>query len=296
MIKHNNSYKSSFYIKEMGKSRNTLLACFLGISIFAGVCNYRSKKTINWQGTKIADLETKIKKDFIANSENYLKLSNLLKDTSAFYSDSLGKISVLYNKNILEAKKLEKKVSELSKKINKNNFLKGLDKKYGSLVFSYDSLKNEKDKIFAFYQKEILKNKELTNLLLERRIPSENYGNSQFKSKKDFNVKNQNFFKNWKSLAPKLFSVDNESISFKDNDPENMEAFAVYPGTDPERVEPLKKISDGDKSATFAYPEKFLNEENCIIDVYAIDKNKNESGRRAIYKSGGVISRKEITD
>ncbi len=281
----------------MGKTTNVLLAAgLLGISIFAGVCTSKSKKTINWQGTKIAGLETKIKSDSIISYRKDSAFTELLKDTTLFYSDSLIKISETYNKNVLETEKLKKKVSELSKKIKKNNFLAGLDKKYPSLAFSYDSLKKEKDKLFAFYQKEISKNQELTNLLLEQGISSENYGSSSFSSKRNFKVKNRNFFKNWKSLAPKLFSVGEESVSFRDNDPEGMEAFAVYPGTDPERVEPLKKISDGDKSATFAYPKKFLEEENCIIDVYAIDINKNESGRRAIYKSGGVISRKEINE
>ncbi len=272
----------------MGKTTNILLAGFLGISIFAGVCTSKSnKKIINGQKIEISALETKIKKDSIADSKNYLKLSNLLKDTAIFYSDSLEKILTLYNENLSENEKLNKKVSWLSRKIKKDNALNGLEGSYNLLIKDYDSLKNEKDKLFALYQKEVFKNKGMS---------SENYGSSPFKSKRNFNVKNQNFFKIWKSIPPKLFSVGNESSSFKDNDPENMEAFAVYPGTDPERVEPLKKISDGDKSATFAYPEKFLNEENCIIEIYAIDKNKNESGRHAIYKSGGVISRKEITD
>lgn len=273
----------------MGKTINFLFTGLLGISIFAGWCNYRGKKTINLQSTKITGLETKIERDSIANHKKDSAFSELLKDTTAFYSDSLIKISEAYNKNVLETKKLEKKVKELTGKIKKEKFMKGLEKKYGSLAFSYDSLKNEKDKISALYQKEISKN-------IEQGASSENYGNSSSKFKRNFKVKNKNFFKNWKSLAPRLFSVGNESISYSDNDSEGMEAFAVYPETNPERVEPLKKISDGDRSATFAYPEKFLNEENCVIEIYAIDKNKNESRRRAIYKSGGVISRKEITD
>lgn len=280
----------------MGKITNILLTGLLGISIFAGVCNYKSKKTITWQKTRITGLENKIKKDWVISYRKDSAFSKLLKDTTAFYSDSLGKIANLYNKNILETEKLNKKVSELSKKIKKNNFLKGLDKKYPSLAFSYDSLKNEKDKLFAFYQKEISKNQELTNSLLEQGISSENYGSSSFKSKRNFKVKNQNFFKNWKSLAPRLFSVGNESISYKDYAPDSMEAFAIYPETNPERLEPLKKISEGDRSATFAYPEKFEKEENCIIEVYAIDKHKNKSGKHTIYKSGGIISRKEISE
>ncbi len=296
MIKHNNSYKHSAHIKIMGKTTNILLAGFIIFSGLVGVCNYRGKKTINLQSTKITGLETKIERDSIANHKKDSAFSELLKDTTAFYSDSLIKISEAYNENILETKKLEKKVKELTGKIKKEKFMKGLEKKYGSLAFSYDSLKNEKDKLFAFYQKEISKNQELTNLLLGQGISSENYGNSSFKSKRNFKVKNRNFFKNWKSLAPRLFSVGNESLSFKDNAPDSMEAFAVYTETNPERIEPLKKISDGDKSANFAYPEKFLNEENCIIEVYVIDKHKNKSGRYTIYKSGGVISRKEITD
>lgn len=297
MIKHNNSYKRPAHLKNMGKTTNILLGSLLGISIFIGVCNNKIKLTkFNEKENRITGLETKIQKDFLESLKKDSAFSKLLKDTTAFYSDSLGKIANLYNKNILETERLNKKVSELSKKIKKDNFLKGLDKKYNFLSHSYDSLKNEKDKLFAFYQKEISKNHELTNLLLEQGLSSENYGSSSFKSKRNFKVKNQNFFKNWKSLAPRLFSIGNESISYKDYAPDSMEAFAVYPETNPERVEPLKKISDGDKSANFAYPEKFLNEENCIIEVYAIDKHKNESGRRAIYKSGGIISRKEITD
>ena len=271
----------------MGKLSNTLIGISLLGLIFLGVCN---KKGLN----KITGLETKIKNDSIASSKDYYMLSKLLKDTTLFYSDSLGKISNLYNKNILETEKLNKKVSELSRKIKKHNFLKGLEGNYNFLANKYDSLKNEKDKLFVLYQKEISKNQELTNLVLENGISSENYGSSSFKSKKNFNVKNQNFFRNWKSLAPKLFSISEESISFKDNDPKEMEAFALYHETG--RLEPLKKISEGDKLASFAYPQKFLELQEGAIDVYAIDKNKNESGRRAIYKLGGIISRKEIID
>lgn len=258
---------------------NIFLAGFLGISIFAGICNNK-KKVFN-----ISALETKIKNDSITGSENYLKLSELLKDTAIFYSDSLGKILNLYNENLLENEKLNKKVSWLSKKIKKDNALQGLEGSYNLLIKDYDNLKNKNDKLFALYQKEISKNQGAS---------SENYGNYPFETKRNFNVKNQNLFRNWKSIPPKLFSIGEESISFKDNDPKEMEAFALYHETG--RLEPLKKISEGDKLTTFAYPFKFLELQEGAIDVYAIDKHKNESGKRTIYKSGGVISRKEITN
>ena len=274
----------------MGKLSNTLIGISLLGLIFLGVCN---KKGLN----KITGLETKIKNDSIASSKDHYMLSKLLKDTTLFYSDSLKKTLNLYDKNLLESEKLNKKVSELSRKIKKHNFLKGLEGNYNFLVNKYDSLKNEKDKLFVLYQKEISKNQELISLLTENtNLSGDKYSNFQQseKTKKNFNVKNQNFFRNWKSLAPKLFSVSEESISFKDNDPKEMEAFALYHETG--RLEPLKKISEGDKLASFAYPQKFLELQEGAIDVYAIDKNKNESGRRAIYKSGGIISRKEIID
>ena len=271
----------------MRKATNILLTGLLGISIFAGVCNYKSKKTITWQKTRITGLETKIKKDFISNLRKDSAFSKLLDDTTIFYSDSLMKISNLYNKNILENKKLNKKVSELSNKLKRNNFIKGLDKKYNFLAHDYDSLKNEKDKLFAFYQKEISKNQELTNLALEKGISSENYRNSSSKNK--FNVKNQNFFRSWKSIPPKLFSIGKESISFKDNDSEDMEAFARYESG---RLIPLKKLDDSDKCSSFYLP--YIDFSKGTIIVYAIDKDKNQSKEYPIYFYGGNVSKNKI--
>lgn len=285
----------------MGKKTNVLLGIALAGLIALGWCNNKGKKIIDEKEIKIDSLETKIKDVLTIGHKKDLtlyKLSKSLMDTTAFYSDSLKKTLFLYNNFKSETKSFRNNYFGLLNKLNK------IEKEKRELLTqlkNYDSQKQKEiEKKDGEYS--ILGNKynELLNLYekksAEKVIEKEINAYSRETNKRSFNIKNQNIFRNWKSLAPKLFSVGEESIIFKDNAPESMEAFAIYPETDPKRIEPLKKISGGDKSSNFAYPKKFLDEENCIIEVYAIDKHKNESGRRTIYKSGGVISRKEIVD
>src|SRR3989344_5189477 len=99
----------------MGKVvRNTILGASLVGLCFLGWCNRSAK--INEKEDTIAGLETRIKKDSV--------YSELLKDKIVSYSDSIHELSVRYNKNFSNNEKLNKRVSELSKLINKNNFLK----------------------------------------------------------------------------------------------------------------------------------------------------------------------------
>lgn len=261
----------------MGKKINVLLGISLAGLCFFGWCNRKGQNTITEQQTNITGLETKVKK--------YSEFSERLKEKLFFYSDSLGKTIRLYNGSVSENEKLNKKVSELSKRIKKEG-------RYNFLASKYDVLKNEKDKLFGLYQKEVSKNQELTSLLTKNSDFSKSkYSNSQQskEAKKKFNAKNQNFFRNWKSISPRLFSIGEESISFKDNDSKEMEAFARYESG---RLIPLKKLEDSDKCSSFYLP--YIDFDKGTISVYAIDKDKNQSKEYSIYISGGVVSKKKF--
>lgn len=267
----------------MGKAANLFLGIsLLGLSLL-GWCTHKKQEKIN-------ALETRIKNDSIADSENYLKLSNLLKDTTIFYSDSLEEILNLYKENLSENEKLNRKVSWLSKNIKKDNALEGFESKYNFLVKDYDSLKNERAKLFGLYQKEISKNQDLAGKLnnTETSYGTE-YSQQSEKTKKNFNVKNQNLFRSWKFIPPRLFGISGEFVSFKDNDPEKMEAFAKYKTG---RLVPLKRFDVSDKFGSFYLP--YIDFPKGIITVYAVDKDGNKSKEYPVYISDDFVSKKKF--
>ena len=270
----------------MNKIRNTLLGISLVGLCFLGWCTYKKGNTkINEQKGIITGLETKVK--------GYSGLFKKLEKEKTFYFDSLGKTIGLYNKNLLENEKLNKKVGELSKRTNKNNyskdnFSKGLEGKYNSLADKYNALETEKGKIYGLYQKEISKNQELgkNSTSTEKIYP--NIQQSK-ETKKKYNAKNENLFRNWKSISPRFFSVGEESISFKDNSPKDMEAFARY---ETGRLIPLKKVEDSDKCGIFYLP--YIDFHKGTIFVYAIDKDGNTSKEYPVYILDGIVSKKKI--
>mgnify|MGYP001618203279 CR=1 FL=1 len=124
----------------MGKSRNTFWITLLGMSVVTGlITNKMSCNKINKQEIVISSLETKIKNDSSTAFKNYSRLSNRLRDTAVFYSDSLGKVLTLYTKTHSENEKLNKKIRFLSGSGERD---KALEKKYGLLAKNYDNLKN----------------------------------------------------------------------------------------------------------------------------------------------------------
>ena len=278
-------------MKRMSKIRNVLLGASLAGLCLLGWCNRKGNITINEQKDKITGLEIKV--------DAYLGFFGMLNAKTVLYSDSVHKLSNLYNKNLLENDKLNKKVNELSKRTNGDNSLKGLREKYNSLSKRYNNLENsyepllkEKDKFYGLYQKEISKNKELTSLLGKNSVSTEKiYLNVQQSKEttKKYNAKNENLFRNWKSITPRFFSVGEESISFKDNSPEDMEAFARYESG---RLIPLKKIEDSDKCSSFYLP--YIDFNKGTIFVYAIDKDGNTSKEYSVYILDGIVSKKKI--
>lgn len=276
----------------MGKGTNIFLASLLGISIFVGVCNEkRNKNKVNKQEIKISELETKIENDSIANSKIYLKLSSLLKDTSIFYSDSLGKVLNLYNLTLSKNEKFNEIIKKLSYASKKTENLenKKFQEKYKNLENNYNFLTNDYDTLktnnINLREKYANLEKKFNKKLVEQEI------NSPSTNKKEisFNVKNQSLFRNWKSIPPKLFSVGKESISFKDNNPQNMEAFAKYESG---RLIPLKKLEESDKCSSFYLPPIDFDKGSLV--VYAIDKDGNQSKKHFIYISDNTISKKKI--
>jgi len=296
----------------MGKKIRILLGASIVGMGFLGWCTGKGNIKINEQKEKITGLEIKANEDslFIGSLKDNL---GSLKENIKSYSDSLDKTSNLYHQSLLENKKLNQKFGGLAKRANKDSSFEGLEEKYTSLVNKYnalknakgnysplkkdeyDALKNERDTFFGLYQKEISKNKELTSLLKEKgekdASSGKEYSNSQSskETKKKYNAKNQNLFRNWEFLSPKLFSVGEESVSFKDNDPKDMEAFAIY---NTGRLIPLKKLEETDKCSSFYFP--YIDFDKGTIAVYAIDKHKNKSSEYTIHISGGVVSKKKF--
>ncbi|HLD38464.1 MAG TPA: hypothetical protein VJA20_03410 [Candidatus Nanoarchaeia archaeon] len=273
----------------MGKITNILLGASLVGLCFLGWCTRKGSTKINEQKETIDSLETKV--------EKYSGFAKQLKEKVFFYSDSLGKTLGLYNGSIAENEKLNKKVGELSKRTNKNNYGKdnkysGLQGKYNSLANEYAALENEKGKVYGLYQKEISKNKELNSLLGKNSASTEKgYSNirQSTETKKKYNAKNENLLRNWKSISPRFFSVGEESVSFKDNSPESMEAFARY---ETGRLIPLKKIEDSDKCSVFYLPH--IDFHQGTIYVYAVDKDGNSSREHPVYILDGIVSKKKI--
>src|SRR3989344_6248810 len=293
MTKHINIYKCSQHIKTMGKTANIALGSLVGISILVGWCTTNLKQNvIKKQETRIDSLEKQINKDSIEDDERDLNLSKLSRDSSIFYSDSLKKISDLYSKSLLENKKLSYKIKDVFYNIKKTENLenKKSQERYGSLKNEYlilgkdyEALKND-----AAFLKEKNTGLEKNYNLLKEDYKKEQQKNAELISKnKDetqFNIKNQNFFKNWKSISPKFFGVSGKFISFKDNDPKKMEAFAAYESG---RIIPLKKLDDFDKCSGFYLPEINFREGQLI--VYAIDKDGNKSKEQILYISGDTV-------
>ncbi|MBI2057292.1 hypothetical protein HYT91_03490 [Candidatus Pacearchaeota archaeon] len=261
----------------MGKLENTLLVFSLIGLGFLGLCNYKKQNTISEQQTKITGLDSALRNYGV----KILTLSEKLKDTTAFYSDSLGKIGEVYKQVLLENENSNKKIAELSKKLKNIKFNEGIEKKYKILVNKHDSLEKKFSEIKRVYEKE------MSQKIIEREINS--YLSDEENKKISFNVKDKSFFSNWKFIPPRLFGIGGESISFKDNDPKDMEAFAKYESG---RLIPLKKLDDSDKCSSFHLP--YIDFQKGTIIVYAIDKDGNKSKENKIYISGGVISKKKF--
>ena len=263
----------------------------VGLCAF-GWCGIKGNIKISEQKETVYGLGNKIKRDSV--------FSEKLKKSMFFYADSLAKTRGLYKRSVAENEKLNKKNNELFKIIKKDNFLKGLEGKYNLLSNRYNVLKNEKDNLANKY--DVLKNeKDKLSVLYTQAlasssknisVPSKNeYSNiPQYKeTKKKFDPKNQNFFRDWKSISPKLFSIGEESVSFKDNNSKGMEAFAKY---ETGRLVPLQKIEDSDKSSSFYLP--YIDFEKGTIFVYAIDKDGNTSKEYSVYILDGIVSKNKF--
>ena len=261
----------------MGKAINTLFGISLLGLIAFGVCNKKGQNTISEQEKKITGLEKALKN----YGSKILTLTEQLKDTAVFYSDSLGKIGEVYKQVLLEKENSNKKVAELSKKLKNVAYNKGIEKKYKILKYSYDSLEKKVNEIQRVYEKE------MSQKIIEREINS--YSGNAGNKRISFDVKDKSLFSNWKFIPPRLFSVGKESISFKDNNPEDMEAFAKYESG---RLVPLKKIDDSDKCSSFYLP--YIDFQEGVIIFYAIDKDENKSKEYPRYISGGGISKKKF--
>ena len=261
----------------MGKAINTLFGISLLGLIAFGVCNKKGQNTISEQEKKITGLEKALKN----YGSKILTLTEQLKDTAVFYSDSLGKIGEVYKQVLLEKENSNKKVAELSKKLKNVAYNKGIEKKYKVLVNKHDSL----EKRFAEIKK--ISEKEMSQKIIEKEINS--YSGNAGGKKISFDVKDKSFLHNWKFIPPRLFGIGSESISFKDNDPKGMEAFAKYESG---RLVPLKKIDDSDKCSSFYLP--YIDFQEGVIIFYAIDKDENKSKEYPRYISGGGISKKKF--
>lgn len=286
----------------MGKAMNIVLGTSLGISIFIGVCTHQINQTsLRKRETKISELEKQLNADSIAEYERFLKMSAILRDTSNFYSDSLKKTSYFYNQGKIENKKLSEKVKSLSYALNDRN--KKIQEKYSNLEKEYNALRNNDERLTRDYNILISENSNLKekNSGLEKNFnkikedfekeKNKNSELAKIKEEISLDVRNQNFFRNWKTIAPKFFGISGKFIIFKDNDPKEMEAFAKYSSG---RLIPLKKLDDFDRISSFYLPEDFLlsNKEDLII--YATDKDGNNSKENKIYISKGIISKIKI--
>ena len=210
----------------------------------------------------------------------------------ANYSDSLKNSSIFQKE--LESKKndLEGKYSSLLKEFNKfkkengSNALKGA--KYDSLMnefrlleTSYANLEKERENL----KKEIDNQKGLEKSI--NQIKNLNQDEKQEKGK-PLEAEYKNFLQNAKFIGPKLSGINGEYITFKDNEPKGMEAFAVYESG---RLILLKKLNDASKQSTFYLPS--INFKKGKIIIYAKDIDENISKKYSIFVKGKQISTKE---
>ena len=208
----------------MGKTANVILSGLLGIFLLTGGYYYNKKQNkIIEQQTRITGLEKALKN----YGTKILTLSEQLKDTTIFYSDSLGKIDEKYKQVLLENENSNKKIAELSGKLKNVAYNKGIEKKYKVLVNKHDSLEKKFAEIKKIYEKE------MSQKIIEKEINS--YSGNAGGKKISFDVKDKSFLHNWKFIPPRLFGIGSESISFKDNGPkawkllQNMKAEDLFP-------------------------------------------------------------------